>query len=116
MKFDVVKNRKVIASGLSERMAKTYAANSGGRVRSNPVVEVKTKPVAKKRAAPVKRANPIKPKREAKSFYWIIESVPRGRFEGQYLSAHYSREEIVKLAQTKADKYGVQAKIRELHT
>lgn len=64
------------------------------------------KPAARKTAA---RANPA-PKRD---FYYIVKV--GSHYDGQFSSAHYSLAQVQAIAQAKADKYGVQARITEIH-
>ena len=64
-----------------------------------------TNPAVKRRAAP--RAAP-------RPFYYIVKV--GSHYDGQFSSAHYTLADVQKIAQAKADKYGVQARITELHS
>jgi hypothetical protein len=69
------------------------------------------KPAAKKAAT---RANPAPKKRAPKrDFYYIVKV--GSHYDGQFSSAHYSLAQVQAIAQAKADKYGVQARITEIH-
>lgn len=67
-------------------------------------------PVASKR-----KANPVKRKvmKVKRPFYYVLKVGQS--YDGQFSSEHYSLEDVKKIAQQKADKYGAQAKITELH-
>lgn len=77
---------------------------------SNPIILVSDKPITSKR-----KANPVKRKvmKEKRPFYYVVKVGQS--YDGQFLSTHYSLEDVKKIAQQKADKYGAQAKITELH-
>jgi hypothetical protein len=77
---------------------------------SNPIILVSDKAIATKR-----KANPMKRKvmKEQRPFYYVVKVGQS--YDGQFSSAHYSLEDVKKIAQQKADKYGAQAKITELH-
>jgi hypothetical protein len=77
---------------------------------SNPIILVSDKPIASKR-----KANPVKRKvmKEKRPFYYVVKVGQS--YDGQFSSEHYSLEDVKKIAQQKADKYGAQAKITELH-
>lgn len=67
-----------------------------------PAARVAKNPAPKKRAAAAKR-----------DFYYIVKV--GSHYDGQFSSAHYTLADVQKIAQAKADKYGVQARITELH-
>ncbi len=70
---------------------------------------------ARKPAAKKARANPAPKKRSPpRDFYYIVKV--GSHYDGQFSSAHYSLADVQKIAQAKADKYGVQAKITEFHS
>ena len=77
---------------------------------------------AKKAKAAPKRnpraSNPVTTKRkvirEKRPFYYIVKVGQS--YDGQFLSSHYTLEDVKKIAQQKADKYGAQAKITEFHS
>jgi len=77
---------------------------------------------AKKAKAAPKRnpraSNPVATKRkvirEKRPFYYIVKVGQS--YDGQFLSSHYTLEDVKKIAQQKADKYGAQAKITEFHS
>ena len=77
---------------------------------SNPIILVSDKP---KRVT--RKSNPAKPKRVKvqRPFYYVVKV--GSAYDGQFLSTHYSLEDVKKIAQQKADKYGAQAKITEFH-
>jgi len=62
-------------------------------------------------------SNPIASKRKVmkvkRPFYYVLKVGQS--YDGQFSSEHYSLEDVKKIAQQKADKYGAQAKITELH-
>lgn len=60
-------------------------------------------------------SNPVKRKvmKEKRPFYYIVKV--GSAYDGQFLSTHYSLDDVKKIAQQKADKYGAQAKITEFH-
>lgn len=68
------------------------------------------KPAARKAAT---RANPAPKKKAVRDFYYIVKV--GSHYDGQFSSAHYTLADVQKIAQEKADKYGVQARITELH-
>ena len=61
-------------------------------------------------------SNPVKRKvtKEKRPFYYIVKVGQS--YDGQFLSSHYTLEDVKKIAQQKADKYGAQAKITEFHS
>jgi len=77
---------------------------------SNPIILVSDKAIATKR-----KANPVKRRvmKEKRPFYYVVKVGQS--YDGQFLSTHYSLDDVKKIAQQKADKYGAQAKITELH-
>lgn len=83
--------------GITERMGR----------RSNPRA---SNPVASKL-----KANPVKREmmKEKRPFYYVVKIGQS--YDGQFLSTHYSLDDVKKIAQQKADKYGAQAKITEFH-
>jgi hypothetical protein len=62
-----------------------------------------------------RKANPSKKKvvREKPPFYYLVKVGQS--YDGQFSSMHYSLDDVKRIAQQKADKYGQQAQIRELH-
>jgi hypothetical protein len=76
---------------------------------ANPIVLVTDRKPSKR------KSNPAKPKRVKvqRPFYYIVKV--GSAYDGQFLSTHYSLEDVKKIAQQKADKYGAQAKITEFH-
>lgn len=88
-------------------MQKAYKRNPRA---SNPIILVSDKPITSKR-----KANPVKRRvmKEKRPFYYVVKVGQS--YDGQFLSTHYSLEDVKKIAQQKADKYGAQAKITELH-
>lgn len=65
---------------------------------------------------PPTKANP-RAKKEQRPFYWVVKVPPNGNhYHGQFMSTHYTRAQVEKLAQEKADKYGAQAAITEFHS
>lgn len=49
----------------------------------------------------------------ARDFYYVVKCGQS--YDGQFSSKHYTLDEVKKIAQQKADKYGCPAKITELH-
>lgn len=78
---------------------------------SNPIILVSDKAIATKR-----KANPVKRRvmKEKRPFYYVVKVGQS--YDGQFLSSHYTLEDVKKIAQQKADKYGAQAKITEFHS
>lgn len=89
------------------QMAKSGALAKKRKAASKKPVARKaaTNPAVKRRAAP--RAAP-------RPFYYIVKV--GSHYDGQFSSAHYTLADVQKIAQAKADKYGVQARITELHS
>jgi hypothetical protein len=86
--------------GYSQRQAVAIALNEerAGKVKRNP-----------------RASNPVKRKvmKEKRPFYYVVKVGQS--YDGQFSSEHYSLDDVKKIAQQKADKYGAQAKITELH-
>ncbi len=86
-------------------MAKSGALAKKRKAASKTPARRAANPAAKKR--PAVRAKP-------RDFYYVVELVG-GAYDGQFSSAHYTLADVQKIAQAKADKYGQQARITELH-
>ena len=99
--------KQAVAIALSEERAGKVKRNPRA---SNPIILVSDKP---KRVT--RKSNPAKPKRVKvqRPFYYVVKV--GSAYDGQFLSTHYSLEDVKKIAQQKADKYGAQAKITEFH-
>lgn len=58
-------------------------------------------------------ANPRPKKAPHAPFYYVVKV--GSHYDGQFLSSHYTLEQVKAIAQAKADKYGATARITELH-
>ena len=99
--------KQAVAIALSEERAGKVKRNPRA---SNPIILVSDKAIATKR-----KANPVKRKvmKVKRPFYYVLKVGQS--YDGQFSSEHYSLEDVKKIAQQKADKYGAQARITELH-
>lgn len=104
--FAEMKQKEKLAS--SEYLMTEIKRRSNPRA-SNPIVLVTDSKPSKRKANPVKR----KVMKEKRPFYYVVKVGQS--YDGQFLSSHYSLDDVKKIAQQKADKYGAQAKITELH-
>lgn len=59
------------------------------------------------------KRNPAAKRAPKRDFYYIVKV--GSHYDGQFSSAHYSLAQVQAIAQAKADKYGVQARITEIH-
>lgn len=100
--------RRDIYKRLTPKLERLLEPKSNPRA-SNPIVLVTDRKPSKRKANPVKR----KVMKEKRPFYYVVKVGQS--YDGQFSSEHYSLEDVKKIAQQKADKYGAQAKITELH-
>lgn len=87
------------------RLANLLTKQTGRKYTASPVTWAGSKRA--ENPAPAKRA----PKRD---FYYIVKV--GSHYDGQFSSAHYTLAQVQAIAQAKADKYGVQARITEIHS
>ena len=105
----IVKQEFDRAGDAAAYLEEWYINNRRPAAKRNPIVLVTDRKPNKR------KSNPAKPKRVKvqRPFYYVVKV--GSAYDGQFLSTHYSLEDVKKIAQQKADKYGAQAKITEFH-
>lgn len=96
---------------LAARARFAEMARSGGFAKHQGTSRNRAKPALK--AAPKRASNPAPKKKQDRDFYYVVKV--GAHYDGQFSSAHYTLAQVQAIAQAKADKYNVQARITELH-